>query len=63
MSGEGEISAQTPIDGDNKMELESLDSFFESSFEDSLAVDWTNLRHRNKLLFQPSAGNAPIRRS
>ena len=52
MSGEGEISAQPQIDRD-EMELESLDSFFESSFENSLAVDWTNLRHKNKLMFQP----------
>ena len=62
MSGEGEISAKPPITRD-KMELESLDSFFELSFEDGLAVDWTNLRDRNKLLFQPLAGNAPIRRA
>ncbi len=52
MSGEGEISAQSPIDRD-ELELEILDSFFELSFEDSLAADWTNLKHKNKLMFQP----------
>ena len=50
MSGEGEISAQPPIDRD-EMEIESLDSFFESNSENSLAVDWTNLKNKNKLLF------------
>lgn len=51
MSGEGESSAQPPIDRD-QVDVESLDSFFEPSFENGLAVDWIDLRHKNKLLFR-----------